>query len=295
MTAKSSMPALLRLLRPEQWVKNLFVVIPAFFAARLSEVEVIHDVALGVIIFSLLASGIYCFNDWRDIEQDRQHPRKRFRPLASGAVSAQTGLLLAGGLTALAFMLAWYFLPDLWLVLALYLGINIFYSLGLKRVAILDVHLIALGFLLRVFAGGIVAQVPVSRWLIVLTFLLALILALSKRRGEFSNEAAGPASRPALKAYNLSFIDLSIVMLSGVTVVAYLMYTLSGEVIDRIGSPHIYFTTFFVLMGMLRYLQLTIVFAKTESPTRVLWTDLFLQLVLLGWITAFGYLLYVGK
>ena len=173
-----------------------------------------------------------------------------------------------------------------------YLSINILYSLWLKHIAIIDIAIIASGFLLRIFAGGIAAQVPISRWLIVLTFLLAMILALGKRRNEFLAQTDGRQSRPVLDGYNLPFIDLSMVFLAAVTVVAYLMYTISDEVVGRIGSEELYFTTFFVVLGLLRFLQLALVFNRTASPTRVLLEDRFIQLMLLLWGGAFVYLLY---
>ena len=285
--------SIFKLLRPEQWVKNLFVWIPAFFAANLLEPGIAVKVFLGFLAFSLVASSVYCLNDWVDVEQDRQHPRKRFRPFASGALNARE-VVLAGALSLIAgFALALLSQTTLWQILLAYIGINLLYSFAWKKRAIIDITLIAIGFLLRIFAGGIVAGVAISHWLIVLTFLLAMILGFSKRRGEFvRTDTETQLTRPALAGYSLPFIDGSIVFLSAVTVVAYLMYSLSEEVITRIDSPYLYFTTIFVILGILRYLQLTIVFNKTESPTRVLWTDLFLQLVLLGWIAAFGYLLY---
>ncbi len=158
----------------------------------------------------------------------------------------------------------------------------------------MDIALIGLGFLLRVSAGGAAAGVAVSQWLIVLTFLLALILALAKRRGEFVLEMGGGTSRRSLEGYNLPFLDASMVVCSTVAIVAYLMYCFSPEVTERIGSHHIYYTSFFAIVGILRYLQLTLVFNRTESPTWVLLHDVFLQTVLAGWLGCFVWLLYWG-
>jgi 4-hydroxybenzoate polyprenyltransferase len=290
-----SVRQILKLLRIEHWVKNLFVFIPAFFAARLHEPEVLRGALMAFLAFSLIASAVYVLNDLVDAPQDRNHPRKKNRPIASGAIGRTQAtvvlvLLLFGG-TAIAAAV-----NTLTLVLCLlYFIINVFYSFSLKHIALIDISLIGMGFLLRVFAGGAATGVAVSHWLIVLTFLLALILGLAKRRGEYVIATGGHSFRKALEGYNLPFLDMGIVVCSTVAIVAYLMYCFSPEVTGRIGSQNIYFTAFFVILGVLRYLQLTIVFNRTESPTRALLRDLFLQIVLLGWVGSFVWLLYIKK
>ena len=286
---------ILTIVRPEHWVKNLFLFIPAFFAARLSEPAVFVHTALGFVAFSLIASAVYVLNDLVDAPHDRHHPDKRRRPVASGAIGVRQGIILLSILFLSGTSLAAYLSRDMLIFSLLYFTINIFYSLYLKHIAIIDISLIGLGFLLRVFAGGAAAGVEVSQWLIVLTFLLALILGLAKRRGEYLVETEGHTFRKALEGYNLPFLDLSMVVCSTVAIVAYLMYCFSPEVTERMGSNSIYYTAFFVIIGVLRYLQLTLVYNKTESPTRALLRDLFLQIVLLGWIGSFAWLLYVKK
>ena len=286
---------ILTIVRPEHWVKNLFLFIPAFFAARLSEPAVFVHTALGFVAFSLIASAVYVLNDLVDAPHDRHHPDKRRRPVASGAIGVRQGIILLSVLFLAGSSLAACLSRDMLIFSLLYFTINIFYSLYLKHIAIIDISLIGLGFLLRVFAGGAAAGVEVSQWLIVLTFLLALILGLAKRRGEYLVETKGHTFRKALEGYNLPFLDLSMVVCSTVAIVAYLMYCFSPEVTDRIGSNGIYYTAFFVIIGVLRYLQLTLVYNKTESPTRALLRDLFLQIVLLGWIGSFAWLLYIKK
>ncbi|MFZ4632611.1 MAG: decaprenyl-phosphate phosphoribosyltransferase [Saprospiraceae bacterium] len=281
------------LLRVEHWVKNLFLFIPAFFAARLHEPVVFLRVTLGFLAFSLVASGVYILNDLVDAPQDRLHPDKKNRPIASGAVTPRQAivalLLVLGGGTALAGYLG----VDVLALCLLYFTVNLFYSFSLKQIAIVDITTIAVGFLLRVFAGGAAAGVEVSQWLLVMTFLLALILGLAKRRGEFLVAQDSAVFRKALEGYNLPFLDMSMVVCSTVSIVAYLMYCFSPEVEVRIGSDKIYYTAVFVVIGVLRYLQLTLVYNKTESPTRALLRDGFLQLVLLGWVGAFVWLLYL--
>ena len=290
-----SIRQIISLIRLEHWVKNLFVFIPAFFAARLREPEVLRGALLAFLAFSLVASAVYVLNDLVDAPQDRNHPNKKNRPIASGAIGKTQAiivllLLLFGG-TAIAASV-----NTVTLVLCLlYFAINIFYSFSLKHIALIDISLIGLGFLLRIFAGGVATGVAVSHWLIVLTFLLALILGLAKRRGEYIITTGGHSFRKALEGYNLPFLDMGMVVCSTVAIVAYLMYCFSPEVTTRIGSQNIYFTAFFVILGVLRYLQLAIVFNRTESPTRALLKDLFLQIVLLGWIGSFVWLLYLKK
>lgn len=283
------------LARPEHWVKNLFVFLPAFFAARLAEPDVLRNAVGGFVAFSCTASAVYALNDLVDAPQDRNHPDKCRRPIASGAINRWQGIgimlvLLTAGLGLSAFLR-----PELLFLCVFYFLVNIAYSFSLKHFAIIDVSLIGLGFLLRVLAGGAVTGVAVSHWLIVLTFLLALILGLAKRRGEYVVAMGENNFRKALEGYNLSFLDMSMVVCSTVAIVAYLMYCFSPEVTGRIGSDKIFYTAFFVVVGILRYLQLTLVFGKTESPTRALLRDGFLQIILLAWIGSFAWLLYGKK
>ncbi|MEL6866176.1 MAG: UbiA prenyltransferase family protein, partial [Bacteroidota bacterium] len=255
-------------------------------------VDILIPVLLAFIAFCLMASSVYIMNDYVDIEQDRQHPKKRFRPLASGAITKAQARGLGAILACAALGLSAYLSRDLLLILLAYGLLNIAYSFRLKHVAIVDVSIIALGFLLRVFAGGLVVGIPVSSWLIVLTFLLAMILGFGKRRGEFVALGGESQTRQSLEGYNLAFIDVSMVFMAAVTVGAYLMYTVSEEVVERIGSEQIYMTTFFVILGILRYLQLALVYQQSESPTGILLKDRFIQILLLFWILAFAYLLY---
>lgn len=286
---------ILRLIRPEHWVKNLFIFIPAFFAARLDEWPVLKNAALGFLSFSIIASAVYVLNDLVDASQDRNHPHKKNRPIASGAISARQGAIILCLLLGIGTALAAFLNRDMLVFGLLYFSINLFYSFSLKHIALVDISLIGLGFLLRVFAGGAVTGVNVSQWLIVMTFLLALILGLAKRRGEYIVATGGHTFRKALEGYNLPFLDVGITVCSTVAIVAYLMYCFSPEVTTRIGSDNIFYTAFFVILGILRYLQLALVFDRTESPTRALLRDGFLQIVLLGWIGAFAWLLYGRK
>lgn len=283
------------LARPEHWVKNLFVFLPAFFAARLAETDVMRNAILGFIAFCLTASAVYALNDLVDAPQDRNHPDKCRRPIASGAIKTWQGILIMSLLLIAGLGLSASLRSEMLVLAVLYFLVNVAYSLSLKHLAIIDVSLIGLGFLLRVLAGGAVTGVAVSHWLIVMTFLLALILGFAKRRGEYIVAMGENNFRKALEGYNLPFLDMSMVVCSTVAIVAYLMYCFSPEVTGRIGSDKIFYTAFFVVVGILRYLQLTLVFGKTESPTRALLRDGFLQIILLAWIGSFAWLLYGKK
>jgi decaprenyl-phosphate phosphoribosyltransferase len=290
-----SFKSILQLLRIEHWVKNLFLFIPAFFAARLSEVLILERALVGFVAFCLVASAVYVLNDLVDAPQDRNHPDKCRRPIASGAINPQQAVVILVVLLSLGTLTAAFLSPEMLIYTLLYFAINVAYSFSLKHFALIDVSLIGVGFLLRVLAGGAVTGVAVSQWLIVLSFLLALILGLAKRRGEYVVAMGESNFRKALEGYNLPFLDMAMVVCSTVAVVAYLMYCFSPEVTGRIGSDKIFYTAFFVVIGILRYLQLTLVFNKTESPTRALLRDRFLQIVLLGWIGSFVWLLYTKK
>ena len=290
-----SLSSLIKLIRIEHWVKNLFLFIPAFFAARLSEPLIIEHALLGFLAFSMVASSVYVLNDIVDAPNDRNHPDKCRRPIASGAISQQQGIVILGLLLLPGIVISALLSQGMLIYASIYFLINVAYSFSLKHIAIVDISIIGVGFLLRVFAGGAVTGVEVSQWLIILTFLIALILGLAKRRGEYVVAMGENNFRKALEGYNLPFLDMSIVVCSTVAIVAYLMYCFSPEVTSRIGSDKIFYTAFFVVTGVLRYLQLTLVFNKTESPTRALLRDRFLQLILLSWIASFIWLLYVKK
>jgi decaprenyl-phosphate phosphoribosyltransferase len=282
----------LRLIRVDQWVKNLFVFIPAFFAARLAEWTVFQAALLVFFAFCMVSGGVYIMNDLCDVEQDKLHPEKKNRPIASGAIGVKAAIVLCVCLLAFGIGTAFLLNNEVGYLFLAYLTINIAYSLKLKHLALLDVSIIALGFLLRVFAGATATGVKVSHWLIVLTFLLALILGFAKRRAEYLLSTQNKSTRLALEGYNLRFIDSAMLVSATVAVVAYLMYCFSPEVVQRMGNDRIYFTAFFVIMGLFRYLQLTFVYGKAESPTRALLTDATLQLILVSWVACFAWILY---
>jgi|SRR5688572_3764590 len=290
------MISLIQLIRVKHWVKNLFIFIPAFFAGVLFDPENIVPLLIGFVCFSLVASAIYVINDYRDIEQDRNHPEKKNRPLASGAVSPTTAVVVLVICLGIGFGLSYYVSFKFFLVLGLYFMLNLGYSLGLKNISILDIMIVASGFLLRTIAGGIIIQVSVSQWLLIMVFLLALFLALSKRLDDLIvSEQEGKVSRKIVKHYNLSFVHSGIAMIAGIIMVSYIMYTISDEVKARLNSEHLYFTAIFVIAGLLRYLQITLVEQRSGSPTKIFLTDRFIIVTLFGWVASFFILIYLNR
>ncbi|MFT5480528.1 MAG: decaprenyl-phosphate phosphoribosyltransferase [Bacteroidia bacterium] len=282
----------IKLIRVHQWVKNLFIFLPAFFGQALNE-ESFIPLLLGFVCFSLAASAVYIFNDIIDAPSDRLHKEKKNRPIAAKKIKVSTGYGLAGTLLVTSLVGAFFINQLFFAACVFYLIQNFFYTLWLKKFALIDITIISLGFLIRLFCGGVIAGVPISSWMYIMAFLLAMLLALGKRRDDLlilKNE--GRQVRKAVEGYSMEFVNVVSVLLSAVTVVAYIMYTLSPEVIDRVGSPYIYVTSLFVLLGVLRYLQLALVYENTGSPTLILLKDNPIRLVVLAWLLTFGYLLY---
>jgi 4-hydroxybenzoate polyprenyltransferase len=279
----------LSLLRPHQYLKNLFIFAPVLFAARFTEAQLLLTSLAAFACFSLTASGVYVFNDLRDREADREHPKKRNRPIASGAVSPRLAAFLAAGLPAAGLGLCLALLPwscAAWILV--YIALNLLYSLKLKHVSLLDVSIIALGFVLRLFVGSAATGIELSAWIILTTFLLALFLALAKRRDdEIIFLETGKRMRQAGAGYNLEFINVSLGIMAAVVVVAYTMYTLTPSVAGHFGTDKIYLSVIFVVLGILRYLQLTFVFKDSGSPTRIVLKDRFLQAVIVCWAAFF--------
>lgn len=284
------------LLRPHQWVKNGFIFLPLFFDRHLMDMEYLIPAIFAFFSYSFAASGIYCFNDIYDVEADRKHPKKCKRPIASGTISKGMGfaimvfcILLSFGILAVGRGNAIEYG-----IIAFYLVMNVAYCVNLKHRAIVDVFIIAVGFVLRILMGGYATGIWLSHWIVLMTFLLALFLAFAKRRDDVvMYEETGVKARPNVNRYNVAFMNQAIGIVASITMVCYIMYTVSPEVIERFGSPYLYGTSVFVLAGIIRYLQVTIVDVKSGSPTKVLLKDRFIQACIVGWIIAFAVLLYL--
>ncbi len=286
----------LKLIRVRQWVKNLFLFLPLIFGGRLlSSSDVWHGLE-AFICFSFAASSIYVVNDILDRKADREHPVKHSRPIASGRVS----VTLAGGIAALLAVLAfqccqWFFplSSGVLLIVVAYVVINLLYSCWLKRYAIIDVMMIAAGFVLRVLAGGAACDIPVSPWLTVMVFMLTLFIAFAKRRDDLVRMIGGKGVvRRSVAGYSLGFIDQTMSLLASAMIVAYIIYTLQPDVEERFGSSHVYLTTLFVIAEILRYLQIAIVKKDSGQPTKNVYSDPFLVGCVVCWIFTFMFIIY---
>lgn len=288
------MREIIRLLRVQQWIKNTFIYLPIFFGGKLLVPEYWGFSLIAFLSFSLGASSIYCLNDIYDVKQDRMHPTKSRRPIAKGSVGEKAAAFIAL-LLGIGAVTIWYFFlpPSGVLVIIIYLALNVLYTIGLKHIPILDICIIAIGFDLRVVAGGVSTGIPLSTWIIIMVFLLTLMLALSKRRDDvvlFMSE--GIQLRESSKGYNLGFIDQCLGILASVTIVCYIIYTISPTTVAQFGSEYVYLTTIFVVGGILRYLQLTIVSNASANPTSVLLHDRAIQICILLWVLSFIFIIY---
>ncbi len=284
----------LLLLRSKHWVKNLFLLIPVFFAGEFFNVAKMQLALTGIVAFSLVASVIYIMNDIMDVEADRLHPKKSKRPLAAGDISVPVAIALAAVLLVLGFGIGYTIKLKFVFILLLYFLLNVGYTFGLKKVPILDIFIVAAGFVIRVKAGGIAAFIPVTAWLNVMIFLLALLLTIAKRRDDvLLKNQSGVSLRDSTRTYNLEFVNSLIIMVSGIIIVAYLMYCFSGNFLATERSYQVYYTSIFVLAGTMRYLQLVFVSNDTGNPTNILYKDKFIQLTIVLWILSFAFLIYV--
>ena len=288
----------LQLLRPLQWLKNAFVFAPIFFSNNLLKWEYFWPTLIVFGSFCLISSSIYCFNDLRDVEADRLHPKKCHRPIASGAVSVKGGYAMMLICTIGAFALLPFAksenTPYLYMIVAGYWLMNIGYCIRLKQYAILDVTIIAIGFVMRVLIGGVTTDIWISHWLVLMTFLVTLFLAFTKRNDDYRiYEQTGIKPRVSITGYNKAFINEATGIIAAVTLVCYIMYTMSPEVIQRMGTRYVYLTSGWVLAGLLRYLQNMIVYGLSGSPTKSLVKDHFIQFCIFGWIASFFVIIYL--
>lgn len=289
---------IVRLVRPEQWLKNGFVLLPVFFGGKLLDWESWEHVIPAFVAFCFMASAVYCLNDVRDVEADRMHPKKCKRPVASGAVSVHAAIAVMVTLIAASLLTAWGLCGNAGLTVALIIGgyfvLNVTYCLKLKYYAIVDVFIVSTGFVLRLLCGGIAADIPLSPWIVLMTFLLALFLAFAKRRDDVvMYEQSGVVTRGNITNYNLPFMNQTLGMIGTITIMCYIMYTLSPEVMKRLDSQYLYLTSVFVIAAILRYLQISIVKINSGSPTKILIRDRFIQGCVAGWIITFAIILYL--
>jgi len=298
---------IIKLIRPKQWLKNIFVLVPIFFGGSLCDKSDMITGLITFLSFSFASSSIYCFNDILDKEVDSKHPVKRLRPIASGSVSVTKGYMLMIIMIILSIVSSLSLFQfnayensyNCWLVIAVILSywvLNIFYCAKFKQYAIVDVCIIAFGFVLRILAGGLAANIVLSHWIVLMTFLLTLFLSFAKRRDDviMMNET-GEAPRKNTIRYNITFINQAITITASVTLVCYIMYTVSPEVIAQLHTRYLYLTSVFVILGLLRYIQITVVDKRSGDPTKVMLRDRFTQLIVLLWALSFMFIIYILK
>jgi len=292
-TTTGSFVGLLRSMRPHQWTKNVFVFAALIFAQHLGRVEDVLRATAAFALFCALSGAVYIINDLVDREKDRAHARKRMRPIASGRVSPLAAQLFAAVLVIGSVGLAFALDTGFGVVAATYFAVNILYSFYLKRVVILDVMVIAFGFVLRAVAGAQVIHVPISSWLLLCTSLLALFLGFCKRRNELVTLRDGASDhRESLREYNVAFLDQMIAVVTASTVIAYALYAMSEEVHEKLHTRYLGLTVPFVLYGIFRYLYVLNMKGEGGSPSRVLLEDKPLLINVILWMTTCVLLLY---
>jgi len=282
------------LVRPHQYLKNLFIFLPAFFAFKLHHFEIFGQSFLAFVAFCCVASAMYVLNDWHDRFDDVKHPEKCRRPIAAGRIDRNTAVCLFFLLLFCGLALSLYLSVTVFSLVFLYVAINTAYSLKLKHIPIIDVFIISSGFVIRLFVGAQATGLVLVNWIIVMTFLLALFLALAKRRDDvLIYDRTNNKTRKVLDGYNMVFVDASMVMTAGIVIVAYILWSMSSDVAEKHDNQYVYLTSVFVLLGIFRYMQIAFVDEKSGSPTKVLIGDFFIKLVLLGWVLSFAVIIYI--
>ncbi len=280
-------------MRPRQWIKNLFVFAALIFSRHLHDPSSLARSCIAFALFCATSGAVYMINDLFDAERDRRHPVKALRPIAAGTLGVVPAIVASTLLLVGAMMAGFTIHPPFGALLLIYTAQNLLYSLWLKEVVIIDVMVIAAGFVLRAVGGGLIINVEVSPWLIMCTILLSLFLAFCKRRQELDGLEEAVEHRSILHEYSVPFIDQMINVVTASTVVAYMFYTLSPEVELKLGTPHLYMTVPFVMYGIFRYLYLVHKQGAGGSPTQALLTDRPLLACVGLWVLTVVVLLYV--
>jgi decaprenyl-phosphate phosphoribosyltransferase len=290
---RSRLRAGIDLIRPPHWVKNIFVLAPLLFSKMFDDATAVLHSVTAFVVFCLASSLVYVVNDWCDRLDDATHPLKRDRPFAAGELQRSAGVAIGATLIALGVAIGLLIeLPILfWGVVAGYVVLNVAYSAWLRSVALVDISVVAFGFVLRVLAGSAVLSVEPSEWIVLATGLLALLLALGKRRVDLAYET--PTSRPSLSGYTVEFVDASLSALAAAVIGFYALFTVSDYAIERYGSPYLYVTTFWVVLGIVRYLQVVIALGNRGSPTEIALGDRSMQVIGIGWLITFVLVAFV--
>jgi 4-hydroxybenzoate polyprenyltransferase len=286
------MIGIVKTIRPHQWVKNVFVLAPVVFAKEIFDPLLLWRAAAAFFAFCLIAGAVYTINDLADVDADRQHPVKRFRPIASGRVPIPVARGLAVVLVTISLLGGWLRSWEFFAVLAGYFIQNVAYSIKLKHIAYVDVGCIAAGFVLRVMGGGFATQIQVSNYLLVCTALLALFLGFGKRRHELALVAAGGKTRASLESYTGRGLDIALGITAVATVVTYLAYTLDPHTQSFFRTRWLWPSTLFVMLGVGRFLFLIRSRPRAESPTQEMLRDGPFVAIVLFWVVLVMWVVY---
>jgi 4-hydroxybenzoate polyprenyltransferase len=276
---------LFRSLRPQQWIKNGFILIPLIFAQRVFHGPSVFLSLQALFIFCILSSAIYLINDINDLEADRRHPEKRHRPLAAGLISTTLAKVTAVLLLTVSLLWGAHVGRVFLFVLAIYLTVQLLYNYRLKEIVILDIFCVSSGFFLRVTSGAVAIDVSISHWLIICTVLISIFLALAKRRHELvllGNTEAGN-HRKALSSYSPLLLDQMMGVITASTLLSYMLYCVSPETIEKFQTDHLIYTFPFVLYGIFRYLYLIHIKAQGGAPEKILVSDLPMAVSIILW------------
>lgn len=283
---------LLKLIRIQSWLKNIFIFVPLVFSKHLFDYNILINVLAGFFAFSITSSFVYVFNDIIDAERDRHHPQKKIRPIASGAVNKNEASVLLFFLLLIVIIFSVFLSSKFVMMMWLYIIINFLYTFYFKKIVIVDIFCIAAGFLIRVVSGAFIISVYLSNWLILTTIFLSLFLAVMKRRVEIASSVNSAMQREVLKDYSLDFIDLIAAITSAAVILSYALYTVAERTIEAFGSEQLVFTTIFVIFGIFRYLFLAIKKNMGENVVEVFLKDIPMVVNLILYLGISLYIIY---
>ncbi|MDE2399976.1 MAG: UbiA family prenyltransferase [Patescibacteria group bacterium] len=278
------MPPMLRLMRPYSWIKNFFIFVPLFFAKDFFVYSKLTLVTLAFIVFCLTASSVYILNDIFDKEQDQKHSTKKNRPIASGAVSIKSAIILLCSLLIVVVAVIYFFIPQIFWLMVLYFLLNVLYSKYFKHIAILDILLVSTFYFIRIMVGGIAAMVPISNWLLLCIIFISLFLIVAKRLAEFSQDD----KRIVLLQYTPEFLNAMLIISATLVIIAYSLYS-----VLVLNSNVAVFSIFLVILGIVRYLFLVFTTHKAEYPEKVIIADKVIFLSSLAWILTMFFIIYL--
>jgi len=289
---------LIRLLRSKQWIKNFFVFAPVVFSQHVFEYAYLAPSVIAFITFCLASSSVYIINDIMDVEADRSHPKKKYRPIASGEVTVKQALIVLCVIVLVLVMSFFLQKPLFVFIVILYIVTNFFYSVKIKSIVLLDVFFISFGFMLRVLGGAAAISVSVSSWMVLTTIFISLFLGISKRRAELSqvpNQENIERQRKVLREYSVEFADQLNTIAAAGTIISYALYTVSERTVLTFGTEKLIYSTPFVIYGIFRYMYLIHKKNLGESPTSIVTKDLPIMLNVLVWFMACVLIIYRNK